>query len=134
MMRILIVDDDARISRALQVRLNAEGYETVVAADAVTGASMAARQHPDLVLLDIMMPLAGGLGGGLLALKRLRKAADTAAIPVIIMTASKAPSLRKRAMELGASAFLEKPFDTGDLLDAISTALARSRDAVRRVA
>lgn len=119
MKTILVVEDDRSIAAALGVRLKASGYEVVVAYDAVSGVAAAVRTRPDLVLLDLSMPG----GGGLLVAERLRSLAGTAATPLIVMTASKDPSLRTKATALGVSHFFEKPYDAAALLAAIANAL-----------
>ena len=120
--RILVVEDDPKIARALVVRLKAGGYETATAFDAVGATSMAVQQRPDLVLLDISMPG----GDGFIVAERLQKSAVTAGTPMIFLTASKEPALRERAAELGAAAFFEKPYDSEELLSAIRDAVGEA--------
>ncbi len=122
MKKILIVEDDKKIVAALSVRLKAAGYEAVAAFDAVMAGSVAAKERPDLVLLDISMPG----GDGLLVAERLRKLPVPVNIPMIFLTASKKPGLREQAMALGAAAFFEKPYEADQLLGAIKTALGES--------
>ena len=113
--KILIVEDDKKISMALTVRLKSEGYEVVTAYDGVQGVSFAVKHEPDLILLDISMPA----GNGLMVAERLLNLASTANIPVIIMTASKKPELTDKAVSLGVKGYFEKPFDTEQLIEAI---------------
>ncbi len=122
MKKILIVEDDKKIVAALTVRLKAEGYEAVAAFDAVMAGSVAAKERPDLVLLDISMPG----GDGLLVAERLRKLPVPVNVPMIFLTASKKPGLRDQAMALGAAAFFEKPYEADQLLGAIKKALGES--------
>jgi len=110
--RILVVEDDKDISRALTVRLRAAGYDVVTAFDGLMGMSTAVKHRPDLAILDVMMPA----GGGLDLAERLQNLASTAGTPFIVLTASKRAGLRERAMALGALAFLEKPYDPEALL------------------
>jgi CheY-like chemotaxis protein len=116
---ILVVEDEPRIVEVLTVRLRAAGYRVLTAADAVLAGMMALKQQPDLVLLDISLPG----GNGLMVVERLQNGATTAGIPIIVLTASRQPSLRAKAMALGAVAFFEKPYDAHQLLAAIARAL-----------
>lgn len=115
MKKILVVEDDKDISRALSIRLRAAAYEVFIAQDAVQGVSMANKHMPDLMLLDISMPA----GSGFSVAERVQDLANTAGTPMIFITASKEPELREKAMELGAAAYFEKPFDSEQLLESI---------------
>lgn len=120
MKKILVVEDDLKIARALAVRLKANGYEVFAAHDAVMAPTVAAKHQPDLILLDISMPG----GDGFLVAERLQHIVNTAGTPFIFITASKKPGLRDQAMELGAADFFEKPYDADELLKAIDLALS----------
>ena len=122
MTKILIVEDDIKILRALAMRLRAGGYDTLTASDALSGVSMAVRNRPDLMILDINMPA----GSGLDMLDKIRSHPDMPLIPTIFLTASKDPEYRRRANELGAHDFVEKPFTPIDLMDSVETALTGS--------
>ena len=102
--QILIIEDDQKIALALAVRLKSSGYETVTAYDALTGVSAAAKNPPDLVLLDISMPA----GNGFTVAERIQSLALTP-IPIIFLTASKQPGFRQRANVLKAAGYFEKP-------------------------
>lgn len=119
MKRILIVEDDQNISRALSIRLKNAGYEVSVAPDALTGVEFALKKLPDLVLLDISLPA----GSGFTVAERIQSLIPTAT-PFIFLTASNQPGLRAKAKELGAAAFFHKPYEADDLLGAIQLALA----------
>jgi two-component system copper resistance phosphate regulon response regulator CusR len=99
--KILVIEDDRKIALALATRLKAAGYDTSLAYDAVTGVSSAMKLKPDLVLLDISLT------------------------PIIFITASKQPDLRKKAQELGAAGFFEKPYDSEELINSIQQALGQ---------
>ena len=122
MKKILIVEDDPKISLALSVRLKAQGYEVSTADNAISATSAASKAQPDLLLLDISMPG----GNGFMAVELLQRNDITADIPFIFLTASKQPGLREKALELGASAFFEKPYDAEQLLAAVEQALPSS--------
>lgn len=119
MKKILIVEDDQNIAKALAIRLKNAGYEVSVASDAVTGVETAIKTIPDLVLLDISLPA----GNGFTVAERVQ-ALLPVATPLIFLTASKQPGLREKAKELGAAAFFHKPYEAEDLLGAIRLALA----------
>lgn len=115
MKKILVIEDDAKIAAALRVRLNSAGYEVFTAGDGFTGLKMTMTHGPDLILLDIMMPV----GMGFSVAERLRDL-GLAEIPIIFITASKRTGLRKTAQQLGAAGFFEKPYDAEELLAAIA--------------
>lgn len=117
--KILLVEDDEKIVKAVSIRLKSQGYEVVTAFDAVMAMAKAMETHPDIVLLDISMPG----GNGFTVAERLQNS-SLAGIPVIFLTASKEPGLRYRAKQLGAVGYLEKPFETQELLAVIQQALA----------
>ena len=120
MKRILIAEDDKKISAALEIRLQAAGYEVQVVPDGFRSYVRAMGAPPDLLLMDIFMPF----GSGLEVAQEL-KSTGLANIPIIFMTASQEPNLRETAKKLGAVGFFEKPFDTESLLSTIAHALGR---------
>ncbi len=115
MKKILIVEDDKNIAKALHVRMTAQGYEVATTFDAVMATTTARSYSPDLILLDISLPG----GDGFVLADRFQEITNTANVPVIFITASKKPGLRQRAMEAGAADFFEKPFDSHQLIGAI---------------
>lgn len=125
MKKILIVDDDERIAMALSIRLKAAGYEVEIARDGRKGLEAAKHGRPDLILLDIGLPLMDiwmPLGVGYSVARRL-KSMDLGAIPIIFITASKQSGLREAAREVGAAGLFEKPYDAEELLAAIDRIL-----------
>ena len=118
MKTVLLVEDDKKVALALGIRLKAMGYTVVTASDAVSAVSQARRSEPDVILLDINLPG----GDGFLVAERLQQLVQTAASPIIFITASKRSELKQKAKELGAVRLLEKPFDATLLADAIETA------------
>jgi len=119
MKKILIVEDDPDVAKALAIRLEFSGYEVNVAQDALLGVTKAVKEAPDLALLDISLPA----GDGFTVADRIQELLpqDT---PFIFLTASKQPDLRKKARLLGAVDFFEKPYDTERLLTSIKVALS----------
>jgi CheY-like chemotaxis protein len=112
---ILLVEDDKKISMALSLRLKSMGYQVDSAADAVYAMNAAMRCQPEVVLLDINLPG----GNGFVVADRLRASLALGATPIIFITASKNAGLRERAAQYSASAYLEKPFQAADLVEAL---------------
>ncbi len=117
MKTVLLVEDDKKLTLAMGMRLKSMGYNVATAADAVCAVAEARKSNPDVVLIDINLPG----GDGFVVAGRLQSLIQTAATPIIFITASKQPGLRERANEIGAAGFLEKPFDATQLADAIET-------------
>ncbi len=122
MKKIMIVEDDPDICRALSFRLSASGFEIVTASDAILAMTVAQRERPDLAILDINMPG----GDGFKVATRMQDNANLGAIPVIFITASKRPEHIQEAERIGAIGYFEKPFDSNLILQYINTALGVS--------
>jgi CheY-like chemotaxis protein len=120
MKRVLLVDDDSTVLLSTGVRLKGMGYTVYTAKDAVNAVSAVVKNNPDVIVLDISLPA----GDGFLVHHRLQNLVVSAATPIIFITASSDPNLRERAMQAGAVAFLQKPFDATTLADAIESALS----------
>jgi CheY-like chemotaxis protein len=121
--KILVMDDDEKILAALVIRLEAAGYEVLTARDGFDGLKLTMNETPDLLLMDIWMPV----GLGLSVAQRLNRL-GLDGIPKIFMTASQAKGLKQAALDQGAVAFFEKPYDSAKLLQTIADALAESPD------
>src|SRR5204862_506103 len=106
MKKVLIIEDDPTVASALNVRITSAGYGTVLAADAISAVSTALATRPDLILVDINMPA----GNGFWVVERIH-ALIPGRLPVVFITASKEPGLAERAFAMGASGFIEKPYD-----------------------
>ena len=117
--RILIVDDERDIVKALMIRLQGAGYDVVTAFDGAQGVFMAHKEKPDLIILDIRMPA----GNGFSVAQRLKRSTHTFTIPVIFLTGSPDKGSEEKAMALGARFYIKKPYDPEELLDAIRRAL-----------
>ena len=118
MKSILIIEDDPKLALALTLRLKSAGYEATAANDALAGLNAAVKNPPDLVLMDVCLPV----GNGFTLSERIQALLPTPT-PTIFLTASKQPGLRQKAEELGAAGFFEKPYEAADLLVAIQKAL-----------
>jgi CheY-like chemotaxis protein len=123
MKKVLIIDDDEKVARALDLRVKNAGYQSVVAYDAVNGVVTAANVKPDAVLLDISMPG----GNGFTVAQRIHTILPYQ-IPIIFITASRKPGLFERAHNLGASGFIEKPYNPETLLQLLRGVLDKSPD------
>lgn len=119
--KILLVEDDRNIARALAIRLKHEGYVTTIAPDALSAVETAMKSDPDLALLDISLPA----GNGFTVAERFQ-ALLPKTTPLIFLTASKQPGLREKAHELGAAAFFQKPYKSEAILEAVKLALSGS--------
>ena len=129
---ILVVDDDASNRDILVQELVAQGYRAIEARNGREALEKAARETPDLILLDVMMPIMDGFE----ACRLLKGGEATRFVPIIIMTALHAVDDRIRGIEAGADEFLTKPVDAGELQARIHTALRAKRaieDKVQRV-
>jgi DNA-binding response OmpR family regulator len=112
--RVLVVDDDALIRDTLATALSDEGYSVRVAADGRAALDTLDEWRPDLIVLDLMMPVMDGQ-----AFRAAQRDLDDAAdIPVIVLSA--AHNVQSRASTMGAAAIFPKPFDLGSLLEAVA--------------
>jgi CheY-like chemotaxis protein/MinD-like ATPase involved in chromosome partitioning or flagellar assembly len=121
--KILVVDDDLNGLRLLSLSLQAEGYEVLIASSGVEGLSHIEAETPDLVILDVMMPGMGGLE----ACRRIRESAETADLPVIMLTARSEVDDRVAGLRLGADDYISKPASPAEVVARVRAVLARSR-------
>lgn len=121
--KILIVEDDADVRLGLHVLLKAHNYESLFAGDAVSAVSEARKHLPDLILLDLGLPV----GDGFVVLERFRANAYLAVIPVIVVTARDQHANKDRALKAGAKAFVQKPWNDAELLALISQLLGQPK-------
>lgn len=110
---ILAVDDERSIVRLVQVNLERYGYTVVTASDGREALEKIALHHPDLVVIDVMMPFMDGFE----VLRRLRKDPATRELPVIMLTAKAMDSDVYEGWKSGADCYLTKPFHPGELLN-----------------
>src|SRR6202049_4543527 len=125
---ILVVDDNADLRKALSLRLRANGYDVLMAADGLSATAAIVKEKPDLVILDLGLPC----GDGFVVMERLQKNDLLASIPVIVLTGRDSEDTRNRALRAGAVAFFQKPVDDGELLSAIRKALDLSAPGTSR--
>jgi len=116
--KILVIEDEKNISDLLELYLEKEGYETMAAADGVKGIEAFRSFHPDLVLLDIMLPIMDGWS----VLKKIREDGKT---PVIMLTAKGELADKIQGLEGGADDYVTKPFETKEVVARIHAVLRR---------
>jgi twitching motility two-component system response regulator PilH len=109
---VLVIDDDVVERELLHRCLAAAGYRVLLASDGEAGLDVAARQSPDLILLDVVMPNLNGFQ----TCRRLRQQAGTAATPIVMLTSKDQDADRYWADQVGVSAYLTKPVDVSLLL------------------
>ncbi len=110
--KILAVDDERHIVRLVQVNLERQGYQVVTAFDGKEALEKVESEHPDLIVLDVMMPYMDGFE----VLKNLKKNAVTRDIPVIMLTAKAQDADVFRGWQSGVDCYLTKPFNPMELI------------------
>ncbi len=118
MSRVLVVDDEPQILRALAVNLRARGYDVELAKTGEQALDVAARTHPDVVVLDLGLP---GIDG----VEVIRGLRGWSTVPIVVLSAREAEAAKVAALDAGADDYVTKPFGMDELL-------ARLRAAVRR--
>ncbi|MEH2196988.1 response regulator transcription factor [Nostoc sp.] len=121
MTHILLVEDEVKLARFVELELNYEGYQVSIAYDGLTALTAARELHLDLVILDWMLP---GLSG-LEICRRLRSIGDR--VPIILLTVKDEESDRIAGLDAGADDYLVKPFSVDELLARVSAHLRRNR-------
>lgn len=119
MVRILLVEDNEMNRDMLSRRLNRRGFEVLIAEDGGLAVSMTQTERPDLVLMDMSLPVIDGWE----ATRRLKADPETAGIPIIALTAHAMESDRERALEVGCDDYDSKPVDLPRLLGKIESLL-----------
>jgi DNA-binding response OmpR family regulator len=127
--KILVVEDDADVRLGYNVLLKAHHYDTFFAADGLTALSEARKHEPDLIILDLGLPL----GDGFVVLERLRANTYFALIPVVVVSARDIHGNRERALKAGARAFIHKPWNDDELLRIIGRLLGQTDPSLQEV-
>jgi len=122
--RILIIEDESKIARFLELELKHEGYEVEIAYDGRTGFERAEKNDIDLIILDLMLPLMSGIE----VCRRIRKFSD---VPIIMLTAKDDISDKVTGLDSGADDYVTKPFAIEELLARIRVALKRKAMSAR---
>ncbi len=113
MLRILIVDDEPTILNILDFSLGAEGYEVIQASNGAEACEMALEKQPDMIVMDVMMPIMDGYQ----ACEKLKADTRTEMIPVVLLTAKSATEDHQRGKNAGADGYLTKPFSPQRLVE-----------------
>ncbi|MBM3817590.1 MAG: response regulator [Acidimicrobiia bacterium] len=117
--KVLIIEDDPDTQKGLATLLKAEGFVANFASDGATALSVASREEPDVILLDLGLPA----GDGFIVLDRLKRHPTLNSVPVIVVSARDAEANRPKALQAGADAYFQKPADFEALLKAVRSAL-----------
>lgn len=126
--KILVVDDNAVVLKSLTLKLKANGYEVVTAADGSEAVGAARREKPDLILLDINFPPDVAHGGGVVwdgfkIIDWLNRIDIAKKVPIVVITGGDAAKFKDRALAAGAVGFFQKPIDNEQLLATIQKSL-----------
>ncbi len=119
MKKILIIEDEATITQLIRLYLEQANYQVLMASDGVAGLEMHARERPDLVILDLMLPVMDGME----VCRRIRAWANT---PILMLTARQGEEDRIAGLELGADDYLVKPFSPREVVSRVKAILRRS--------
>lgn len=120
-MKILVVDDEALLVKGIRFNLQNEGYEVITGSDGLEAVQAVQAQHPDLVVLDVMMPNMDGLS----ACAKIREFSD---VPIIMLTAKGETEDKVSGLEMGADDYIVKPFEVKELLARVHAVLRRTGD------
>ena len=130
--RVLIVDDEQAIRLICRVNLRSAGFDTLEASDGEAALALARAERPDLILLDVMLPVVDGWR----VAEELAASEDTREIPILFLSARSEPADEHRGHELGGVGYIKKPFDAAALPDVVAHTIDRvrrgEREAVRR--
>ncbi len=125
MARILVVDDNAEIQMLLVALLQRAGHDVIEAADGIHVETEIHDTNPDLIILDLMMPILDGWS----TLEQLKSKPSTSKLPVIITSALDGPDLLSKARNMGAADYVPKPFQADEIISRINWALSASEQA-----
>ncbi len=118
-MKILVIEDEANITQVIRLYLEQAGFTVLSASDGIAGLELHAREHPDLVILDLMLPALDGME----VCRRIRAWAST---PILMLTARQGEEDRISGLEIGADDYLVKPFSPRELVSRVKAILRRS--------
>jgi DNA-binding response OmpR family regulator len=125
MSRVLVIDDESVVGVILRLAFEAKGHETLLAVDGRTGIDKARTEHPDAIVLDLMMPSVNGYD----VLEVLRDDAVGEEVPILVLTAVTLSRERDRCLSEGADVVMTKPFDPRDVADAVEDLLSTRASA-----
>jgi len=120
--KVLIVDDDLGIRMLLSKYLQREGFETLLAEDGLEGVELAKKNHPDLIMLDVVMPRMDGLT----AARLIKFYKPLSKVPIVFLTAKDANKEIELAQETWAEVYITKPFDVRQVIEVVEELLSPS--------
>jgi two-component system response regulator RpaA len=123
--KILVVDDDPSILELIKINLEIQGYKVISAEDAIKGIALNNQEHPDLIILDIMMPNLDGFT----ACQQIRADKNSKNIPILMLTAMSRIDDKITGFDAGADDYLTKPFEIGELIARVRALLRRAARA-----
>jgi two-component system cell cycle response regulator DivK len=126
MSRILLVEDDVMNREMIARFLTSEGYQVISAGDGANAVLLARKEHPDLILMDMGLPILNGWQ----ATHRLKTAAETRSIPIVALTAFAMAEDRAKCLAVGCEAFESKPVNFNRLLEAMRQLLSQKTEAI----
>ena len=123
--RLLIIEDDQSLTDVLAYNLQNAGYKVAIARDGQDGIHQAKHRVPDLIILDLMLPVVDGLE----VCRQLRRAPETSEVPIIMLTARGEEQDKLRGLDMGADDYLTKPFSPQELLARLRAVIRRTQPA-----
>ena len=120
---ILVVDDDPVIQKLLAVNFEMEGYRVFTAGDGEEALACVGAEHPDVIVLDVMMPKIDGIE----VVRRMKADPATAPVPVLLLSARAQAKDVAEGLDAGADGYMTKPFDPVDLLERVASLLGADR-------
>ncbi len=122
--KILVIEDDPNALRLVEYTLEQEGYKVITASDGLEGLRKAQNEHPDLIILDIMLP---GLDGYEVC-QQLRQKPETAKLPILMLSAKAREIDKDTGLKIGADDYLAKPADPSMIVAKVRTLLASTKE------
>ena len=119
MAKILVIDDSRLIAHVAKTILTKRGHEVILTQDGMAGLEAAKSERPDMILLDLIMPVMDGYQ----VCEQLKEEGSTKEIPIIMLTSKAEPADKVKGLEMGALDYVTKPFDEGELLARVNTQL-----------
>ncbi len=119
--RVLVTDDEPITRMLVKLLLEREGYDILEAVNGQQAIEIAAREHPDLILMDLNMPEMDGYE----AIRSVRRDLSLSTVPILVLTSEDGPGIERRVLELGADDYILKPFDPGILLSRVHAVFRR---------
>jgi len=121
--KILAVDDESDVLMVIKTGLEVEGFDVITASNGKDAVALAKEEKPDLILLDVMMPIMDGFE----ALKALKADEDTCMIPVVMLTGLSERAKIQEALSSGTSYYIVKPFDFDEVVNKVRTVLSAEK-------